>query len=139
MPSSSYSDVRSLAYRVLLLQFGIGGAVALICLVWGANASVSALAGAVTGVIANLYMTFRALLPASSPQAALGRMYFGQLIKVVLTVGLFVLAYELLPHVVWPALLVAYLATLAVSWSAPLRVIRRGEGKGLNKRLNDDG
>lgn len=130
MPTSSESDVRSLAYRVLWLQCAIGLAAAAVCLAWGANASLSALAGALTGVIANLYMTFRALEPARSPQAALGRMYFGQLIKVVLTVGLFVLAYVLLPHVVWPALLVAYLATLAVSWSAPLRVIRRGERKG---------
>ena len=48
-----------------------------------------------------------------------------------MTVGLFVLAYVLLPHVVWPALLVAYLATLVVIWSVPLRGDRaRGERKG---------
>ena len=65
-----------------------------------------------------------------TPQAALGRLYFGQLVKVIVTVGLFVLAFYVLPHVVWPALLVAYLATLVVSWSGPLRVIRRGSGRG---------
>jgi F0F1-type ATP synthase assembly protein I len=116
---------------VLVLQGLAGLVVALVCLVvWGRNGFVSAVAGAVTGVIANLYMTFRALQPARTPTAALGRLYFGQLIKVVVTVGLFVLAYELLPHVDWPALLVAYLGTLVVSWSAPLRMIRRGSGRG---------
>lgn len=130
MPTSSDSDVRRLAHRVLVLQAVTGLVAALVCLViWGRDGCVSALAGAVTGVIANLYMTFRALQPARTPTAALGRLYFGQLIKVVVTVGLFVLAFEILPHVAWPALLVAYLATLVVSWSAPLRMIRRG-GRG---------
>ena len=49
----------------------IGLAVALVCLAWGANACLSALAGALTGVIANLYMTFRALEPARSPRRRL--------------------------------------------------------------------
>lgn len=131
MPTSSDSEARRLAYRVLVLQATAGLVVALLSLaVWGRYGFTSAVAGAVTGVIANLYMTFRALQPARTPQAALGRLYFGQLVKVIVTVGLFVLAFVLLPHVAWPALLVAYLATLVVSWSAPLRVIRRGSGKG---------
>ncbi len=131
MPTSSDSDARRLAHRVLVLQALAGLAVALVCLlVWGRDGLMSAVAGAVTGVIANLYMTFRALRPARTPQAALGRLYFGQLIKVIVTIGLFVLAFWLLPHVAWPALLIAYLATLVVSWSAPLRVIRRGSGRG---------
>ncbi|HTW75430.1 MAG TPA: ATP synthase subunit I [Steroidobacteraceae bacterium] len=131
MPTSSDSDLRRLAHRVLVLQAATGLIVALVCLaVWGRNGFVSALAGAVTGVIANLYMTFRALQPARTPNAALGRLYFGQLVKVIVTVGLFVLAYVILPQVAWPALLLAYLATLVVSWSAPLRLIRRGTGRG---------
>jgi len=131
VPTSSDSDLRRLAHRVLVLQAATGLIVALVCLaVWGRNGFVSALAGAVTGVIANLYMTFRALQPARTPNAALGRLYFGQLVKVIVTVGLFVLAYVILPQVAWPALLLAYLATLVVSWSAPLRLIRRGTGRG---------
>jgi F0F1-type ATP synthase assembly protein I len=132
VPTSSDSDLRRLAHRVLMLQALAGLVVALICLaVWGRYGFTSAVAGAVTGVVANLYMTFRALQPASSPTAALGRLYFGQLVKVIVTIGLFVLAAVLLrPHVVWWALLVAYLATLVVSWSAPLRVMRRGAGRG---------
>lgn len=131
MPTSSDSDLRRLAHRVLILQAMAGLVVALVCLaVWGRYGFTSAVAGAVTGVVANLYMTFRALQPARTPQAALGRLYFGQLVKVIVTIGLFVLAFLLLPRVVWPALLVAYLATLVVSWSAPLRVMRRGAGRG---------
>lgn len=131
MPTNSDSEARRLAYRVLVLQAMAGLVVAVLGLaVWGRYGFMSAVAGAVTGVIANLYMTFRALQPARTPQAALGRLYLGQLVKVVVTIGLFVLAFLLLPHVAWPALLVAYLATLVVSWSAPLRMIRRGTGRG---------
>ncbi len=130
MPTSSESEIRRLAHRVLLLQTVTGLAVALVCLVfWGRSACISALAGAFTGVIANLYMTFRALSPARTPQAALGRLYFGQFIKVVVSLVLFVLALRYLPHVAWAALLVAYLATLAVSWSVPFASLRGGAGK----------
>lgn len=135
MPSSSDSATRPLAQRVLLLQAALGLAVALACLGgWGRNGFVSALAGAFTGVIANLYMTLRALAPARTPQAALGRLYFGQLTKLVVSVGLFVLAFLFLPkagvHVVWLALLAAYLATLAASWWVTFRLVRRGQDAG---------
>jgi F0F1-type ATP synthase assembly protein I len=74
-------------------------------------------------------MTLRALQPARTPQAALGRLYVGQLIKVVVSLALFVLVFRYLPHVVWPALFVAYLATLAVGWTVPTATLRRGTGK----------
>ena len=120
MPTSSISDIRPLASRILLVQTGAGAAVALVCLlVWGRYACVSALAGAGTGVAANLYMTFKALQPARTPRRALGQLYLGQLVKVGLTVALFMLAARL-PHLVWPALLIAYAATLVVFWWVPM-------------------
>lgn len=64
-------------------------------------------------------MTFKALQPARTRQGALGRVYFGQLVKVLLTVALFVLAARI-PHLSWPALLLAYAATLLVFWWVPL-------------------
>ena len=83
VPTSSDSDIRPLASRILLVQTGAGAAVALVCLlVWGRYACVSALAGAATGVAANLYMTFRVLQPAPTPRGALGQLYMGQLVKV---------------------------------------------------------
>jgi ATP synthase protein I len=117
--TSTDTDIRPLAYRVLLAQVAAGALVALIALaVFGQAAGLSALIGAGTGVIANLYMTFMALRPAGSPRGALGRLYFGQLVKVAITVGLFLAAVRL-SHVVWPALLVAYAATLVVFWWVP--------------------
>lgn len=119
MPKSSESDIRPLARRILLLQGGAGLAVALACLaIGGRDVCISALAGTITGVVANMYMTFKALQPARTPQGALGRLYFGQLIKVAVTVALFICAGRL-PHLSWPALLVAYLATLVVFWWVP--------------------
>jgi F0F1-type ATP synthase assembly protein I len=101
------------------MQTGAGVAVSLFCLlVWGRNACISALAGGFTGVIANMYMTFKALQPSGSPYGALGRLYTGQLVKIAVTVGLFVAASRL-PRVVWPALLLAYLATLLMFWWVP--------------------
>jgi ATP synthase protein I len=117
---SSDSDIRPLASRILLVQTGAGATVALVCLlVWGRYACVSALVGAGTGVAANLYMTFKALQPARTPRRALGQLYLGQLIKVALTVALFMLAARL-PHLSWPALLIAYAATLVVFWWVPM-------------------
>src|SRR6202161_4892118 len=82
VPTSSDSDIRPLASRILLVQTGAGAAVARVCLlVWGRYACVSALAGAATGVAANLYMTFKALQPARTPRRALGQLYLGQLGK----------------------------------------------------------
>src|SRR5580658_5905260 len=125
VPSSSDSDIRPLASRILLAQTGAGAAIALVCLlVWGRYACGSALAGAATGVAANFYMTFRVLQPARTPRRALGQLYLGQLVKVALTVALFMLAARM-PHVSWPALLSAYLATLVVFWWVPFAAAPR--------------
>ena len=125
MPTGSDSDIRPLASRILLVQTGAGATVALVCLlVWGRFAFVSALAGAGTGLVANLYMTFKALQPAPTPRRALGQLYLGQVIKVGLTAALFLLAARL-SHVSWPALLIAYLATLVVFWWVPFSAASR--------------
>jgi ATP synthase protein I len=125
VPTSSDSDIRPLASRILLVQTGAGATVALVCLlVWGRYACISALAGAGTGLVANLYMTFKALQPARTPRRALGQLYLGQLVKVGLTVALFMLAARL-PYLSWPALLIAYLATLVVFWWVPFAATPR--------------
>jgi ATP synthase protein I len=119
VPISRDSDTRAIGVRILLVQTGAGATVALVCLlVWGRYACLSALAGAGTGIIANMYMTFRALQPARTPRRALGQLYLGQLVKVGLTVALLMLAARM-PRVSWPALLIAYLATLVVFWWVP--------------------
>ena len=111
--------------RILAWQVGVGVLIAAVCLVLGGvPAGVSALAGAAIGTIANLYMTLKALRPARTPGAALGALYMGQLVKVALTVGMF-LAVARQPGLVWPALLVAYIATLVVFWWVPFRMAPR--------------
>ena len=125
VPTSSDSDIRPQGLRILLVQTGAGATVALVCLlVWGRYACLSAVAGAGTGIIANMYMTFRALQPARTPRRALGQLYLGQLVKVGLTVALFMLAARM-PQVSWPALLIAYLATLVVFWWVPFTALTR--------------
>src|ERR1700728_4216090 len=140
VPTNSDSDIRPLASRILLVQTGAGAAVALVCLlVWGRYACISALAGAGTGLVANLYMTFKVLRPARTPRRALRQLYLGQLVKVALTVALFMLAARM-PHLGWPALLIAYAATLGVFWWGPVvtrprrRVETRIGGGGANPK-----
>jgi ATP synthase protein I len=117
--SDSDSNMRPMAARILAWQAGVGVAIAAACLaLWGRQAGVSALAGAAVGIIANLYMTLKALRPRQSARAALGALYMGQLVKIALTVAMFVTAARL-PGLVWPALLVAYIATLVVFWWVP--------------------
>jgi len=106
--------------RILTLQTGVGVAVAALCFfVWGLATAISAIAGAGIGVIANLYMTLKVLKPAASPQGALGRLYIGQLVKVALTVILFLLAARI-RGLSWPAMLLGYAGTLVVFWWVPL-------------------
>ena len=117
--------IRPLAVQILRVQFGVALGAGLIgWLAVGKAGGLSALGGGLIGVIANLYMTFNALRPSSSAAGALGRLLFGQLVKVALTVMMFVAAARM-PGLSWPALLVSYLATLVVFWWVPLRAGRR--------------
>jgi len=125
--SSSDSDDRPLAGRILRTQVAVGAAVAVASLViWGRPGLVSALIGAATGVIGNAYRTFKALQPARTPRRALGQMYLGEFVNFVLTIALFLLAARM-PHVSWPALLLAYVGTLVVLWWVPFASPRRAK------------
>ena len=117
--SSSSGDLRTLYSKALLWQVAVGISMALVCSApWGPYAGLSALVGAGIGVVANLYMTRKALVPERTAPAALRRLIVGQIVKVVVTIGLFMAASRL-PHVVWPALLGAYVVTLLVFWVLP--------------------
>jgi F0F1-type ATP synthase assembly protein I len=118
--SSSDSDDRPLGGRILRTQIGVGAAVALASLcVWGRVGLISALIGAATCVLGNAYRTFKSLQPASTARQALGQLYLGELVNLVLTIALF-LAAARLPHLSWPALLLAYVGTLVVLWWVPM-------------------
>jgi len=123
---SADTVIRPLALRILRVQLGVALAAGLIgLLARGKAVGLSALGGGLIGVIANLYMTFNALRPSASAGGALARLLFGQLVKVGLTVAMF-LAAARVPWLSWPALLGSYLATLVVFWWVPLRAGRNG-------------
>ncbi len=116
---TSDPGTRRTAGRILLWQTGAVTAIAVICYaLFGRRSGASALVGGAIGVIANAFMTVTALRSTRSPGGALGRLLFGQLLKVALTVAFFVIvARDGRAH--WPSLLVAYVATMVVFWVVP--------------------
>ena len=119
-------DIRPLVHRLLWLQVAVGAAAALVGFAfWGRYVAVSALAGALIGVIANLYMTLRGLRPASTARNALGRLYVGQMVKMVVSVTLLYVAATRLPHVSVPALMIGFIATLMLVWFIPFASVAR--------------
>lgn len=116
--------------RILAWQAGAAFVIAAVS--WalgGQRAGFSALAGAVIGIIANLYMLLKALRPRHSARAALGALFMAQLVKIAVTVVLFLLVARV-PGLVWPALLIAYAVTLVVFWWVPLRMGAGNHGSG---------
>jgi ATP synthase protein I len=120
---------RKLAARILLWQAAVTAVLATLCtLGWGARTGLSALAGGGIGVLANLFMTLSALRPSATAAGALGRLLVGQFMKVAVTAALFVLAART-GKVVWPAMLVAFVATLVVFWFVPVLATRMRQVK----------
>ena len=127
-------DLRPLVQRLFWVQAGVAVIAAVVGLAfWGRNVAISALAGGFIGVIANLYLTFRGLRPASTPQNALGRLYFGQFVKMVVSVALLYVAATRLPHVSVQALLVGFIATLVVVWFIPFASVARARRRDSDK------
>jgi ATP synthase protein I len=111
--------IRRIAARILMAQAAITIVIAAVCaLVWGRTHAMSALAGGLIGLIANVFMTLSALRPTASAAGALGRLMFGQLVKIAVTIGaLLIVARGGWAN--WPALLIAYAATLVMFWFVP--------------------
>src|SRR5690606_947753 len=114
------ASTRRIAARILLTQAGTTIAIAATCLLaWCRIAALSALAGGATGLLANAIMTLLVLSAAANAAGALGRLVMGQMVKVMITVGvLLVVARGGWAN--WPALLAAYAATLFVYWFVPV-------------------
>jgi F0F1-type ATP synthase assembly protein I len=114
------TDTRRLAVRILVAQsVGTLGLAALVAAVVDGASGRYVLAGGLIGLIANLFMTIAALRYTQNPGLALGRILIGQLGKVLLTVGMFLVLAQR-KDVVWPAALAGYAATLLVFWVAPV-------------------
>jgi len=118
---------RKAAFRVVVAQLAITlGVAAVAALGWGAAAGRSALWGGGIGMAATAFMllaVFRYPEGASAMRIAWG-FYLGQFLKVALSIALLVVAFGT-EGVVPLALLVAYVATFAGYWAAPLLPVPR--------------
>jgi F0F1-type ATP synthase assembly protein I len=114
------AGIRRLAGEILLVQAATTIAIAAVCaLFWGRIVALSALAGGTTGLIANAVMMGMVLGAKPGAATALGRLMFGQMLKVMITVSLLFIVVRT-GKASWPALLVAYAATLFVYWLVPV-------------------
>jgi len=119
MITAGDGGIRRIAMRILMAQAATTILIAAVCaLAWGRTHAMSALAGGLIGLIANAFMTLSALRPTASAAGALGRLMFGQLVKVMVTVGLLAIVARG-GWANWPALLAAYAATLLMFWFVP--------------------
>ena len=114
------AGMRRLAAEILMTQAATTIAITALCaLVWGRIAALSALAGGAIGLLANAAMMLIVLRTNAGATAAVGRLMSGQLVKVVITVGLLLVVVQSY-QASWPALLGAYAATLFVYWLVPV-------------------
>jgi F0F1-type ATP synthase assembly protein I len=116
--------IRRIAVRILAAQAATTIVIAALCLVFaGKTQALSALAGGGIGLVANACMSFSVLRSTASAAGALGRLMFAQLVKVGLTVGgMLIVAQGMWAN--WPALILAYAATLFVFWLMPMLDMR---------------
>jgi F0F1-type ATP synthase assembly protein I len=114
------AGLRRLAGEILLAQAATTIVIAAVCaLMWSRIEALSALAGGATGLIANAVMMLMMLGVTPGAASALGRLLAGQLLKVMITVGLLFIVVRS-GKASWPALLIAYAATLFVYWLVPV-------------------
>lgn len=110
------------AYKIVVAQLSVSLAIAGLLLTFaGARSAYSALVGGMVGVIPGFYLAVRVFnLPPDTPAVGvLQAIYFGETVKILLTVALMVIAMLLLDINLLIAFL-AYLATVSVYWFALL-------------------
>lgn len=123
------TETRRLAAGILIAQLAMTAIIATVAyFAAGGLAGGSAAVGGAIGIIANLYITLTTLRPHGSARQAVRRLYVGQAVKVGLTVMMFIVVARSLV-VSWPALLLAYIATLMAYWWVPFRAAMRSTGK----------
>ncbi|WP_025822763.1 ATP synthase subunit I [Shewanella marina] len=113
---------RLAAYKLVLLQAAVaGGASIIFFAVWGAQYAISALAGMTIAVLPNFVFATLAFSHsgASSAGKVLTSFYWGEAVKMLLTIVLFSLVFIYLKVVFMP-LFVTYTLALIAHWTAPL-------------------
>jgi len=110
--------------RIIGLQVAVSVAIALLCLVfYGGNAGLSAFLGGAIGFLSSLaYARQIVASQTSDPKGVLRAHLAGEVLKLGLTVILFVAVFILYQGVAALPLLLTFIATLVVYWVALLIV-----------------
>ncbi|MCL1078039.1 F0F1 ATP synthase subunit I [Parashewanella spongiae] len=113
---------RLAAYKLVLAQ----AAMAVVCsvfffTVWGVQFGYSAFAGGLIAVLPNFVFVTLAFSHSGASQTdkVLKNFYWGEAVKLLLTIGLFSLAFSQLKAAFTP-IFVGYVLCLMVHWAAPL-------------------
>ncbi|UXM82547.1 ATP synthase subunit I [Shewanella seohaensis] len=110
------------AYKLVLMQAAVAGGVSIVFFaVWGAQYGYSALAGGAIAVLPNFVFATLAFshTGASSAGKVMKTFYWGEAVKLLLTIAMFSLVFINL-QVAFLPLFVCYMLTLIVHWTAPL-------------------
>jgi len=110
------------AYKLVFLQAAVAGAASLFFFaMWGAQYGLSALAGGAIAVLPNFVFATLAFshMGASSSAKVVKTFYWGEAIKLLLTIVMFSLVFINIKIGFMP-LFVCYTLALIVHWTAPL-------------------
>lgn len=110
------------AYKLVLFQTVIAGLFSfLFFIIWGVQSGVSALAGTIIAVLPNFVFATLAFSHAGASNSAkvIKSFYWGEAMKLLLTVVLFSLVFNSI-NIAFMPLFICYLLALLVHWTAPL-------------------
>ncbi|WP_394204977.1 ATP synthase subunit I [Shewanella waksmanii] len=110
------------AYKLVLMQAVMAGGVSIVFFaVWGAQYGLSAIAGGAIAVLPNFVFATLAFsyTGASSAGKVMKTFYWGEAVKLLLTIVMFSLVFINM-QVVFMPLFVCYTLALIVHWTAPL-------------------
>ena len=110
------------AYKLVLIQAALAGSVSVFFFaLWGAQYGVPALAGGAIAVLPNFVFATLAFshTGASSAATVVKTFYWGEAVKMLLTIAMFSLVFINI-EVGFMPLFVCYTLTLIVHWTAPL-------------------
>jgi len=105
------------AGSVLIVQLAVAPILSLAALPFGLPVALSVLIGATVCLIANSVFALQVFrrYQAQAPQLLVVRFYGAELIKLILALGLFFVAFATIKGLSWPALLLAYFTVQVLS------------------------
>ncbi len=119
MTDTLVKRVRKVAFKVVGIQLVVAVIVSLIALLIDFKTGFSVFVGGMVCVIPSSYFAFKAFSVAGAQKSreVVRAFYMGEVIKLLLTVVLFIVAFKLLP--ISPApMLTGYFLTLLANWLA---------------------